>query len=246
MGTELYVSTSGAISRFHQLEIIANNLANVNTLGFKADRSQFQTALESQIRNSTGELAAGAPARAFVRTGGVVTDHSLGNVVRTGRRLDAAIEGPGFFAVETSTGTRYTRAGSFIVDAGGTLTTLDGDPVLGDGGPIQVGTTQAAIEISGQVVDAEGSVLGRLRVEVFDDPRMLRKEGKNLFLAPPAAVGIPAEAVQLLPGSVESSNVKAVQELATMMILQREFEAGMKIMQADDEATEQLIREFSQ
>lgn len=246
MGTELYVSTSGAVSRLEQLEITANNLANVDTLGFKADRPQFQSTLESQIRGADGGIASGAPARAFVEMTGVITNHEMGGVVGTGRDLDAAIEGPGFFAVETPGGTRYTRAGSFIVDADGMLSTLDGRPVLGEGGPIQVGTTQAVIQATGEVVDAQRNVLGRLRIEEFDDPRMLKKEGANLFRAPPEAVGIPVENVRVLPGSVERSNVKAVEELATMMILQRQFDASMQVMQADDNATDQLIREFSQ
>ncbi len=246
MGTELYVSTSGAVSRFQQLEIVANNLANVDTLGYKADRPQFQAALQSQIRDVDGEIAAGSPARAFVQTAGVVTDHGLGNVVRTGRRLDAAIEGPGFYVIDTDAGARYTRAGSFIADASGALTTLDGRPVLGDGGPIQVGDRAAEIRASGEVVDAQGEVLGRLRLEAFEDPRMLEKEGTNLFRAPPEAVGFPVDAVRVLPGSVERSNVRAIEELATMMILQREFDASMQVLRADDNATDQLIREFSQ
>ncbi len=243
---ELYVSTSGAVSRMHQLEIIANNLANVDTLGFKADRTPFQTALESQIRDADGQLAAGAPARAFVSTNGVATDHGGGNVVQTGRGLDAAIDGPGFYAVETNDGVRYTRAGSFVVDAEGNLATLDGRPVLGDGGPIQVSGSEPEITAGGDVVDAEGNVLGRLRVETFEDPRVLAKEGNNLFRAPPDAVGVPAEPVRLVPGSVERSNVQAIRELATMMILQRNFDATMQVLRSDDQATDQLIREFSQ
>ena len=183
---ELYVSTSGAVSRLHQLEIVANNLANVDTLGFKADRTRFQSALVSQVQNPDGVPAAGAPARAFVQTQGVTTDHATGNVVATGRGLDAVIDGPGFFAVETNGGTRYTRAGSFIVDADGTITTLDGKPVLGEGGPIQVGGSVPTILASGAVVDAEDNELGRLRIDTFADPNTLVKEGTNLFRAPTA------------------------------------------------------------
>lgn len=243
---ELYISTSGAVSRMHQLETIANNLANVDTLGFKADRTQFQMALESQVRDVDGDLARGAPARAFVQTAGTNTDHAGGNVVQTGRGLDAAIQGPGFFAVETPGGVRYTRAGSFIVDANGNLATLDGRAVLGDGGPINVGGSEAHILASGDVVDTEENVLGRLRVEAFDDPRALEKEGTNLFKATPAAVGLPPENLRLVPGSVERSNVQAIRELATMMILQRGFDATLQVMKSDDQATDQLIREFSQ
>lgn len=243
---DLYISTSGAVSRLHQLEIIANNLANVDTVGFKADRTQFQTVLESQILTVDGELAAGAPARAFVQINGTATDHSFGSVAHTGRDLDVAIEGPGFFAVETVGGTRYTRAGSFVVDVQGNLATLGGQPVLGESGPIQTGDSAARILASGNVVDRQGAVLGKLRVEEFEDPRLLVKEGNNLFRAPPEAVGVPVAVTRLVPASVERSNVKAIRELATMMILQRSFDASMQALQSDDRSTDQLIREFSQ
>lgn len=243
---ELYVSTSGAVSRLHQLEVVANNLANVDTLGFKADRTRFQAALVSQVQNAEGEETAGAPARAFVETEGVTTDHGAGNVVKTGRGLDAAIDGPGFFSVETPGGVRYTRAGSFIVDADGTITTLDGRPVLGEGGPIQVSGSEPTILASGFVVDAEDNELGRLRVDAFENPHLLQKEGTNLFRAPAGVDPVPADATRLEPGSVERSNVQAIRELATMMILQRNFDATMQVLRNDDDATDKLIREFSQ
>lgn len=243
---ELYVSTSGAVSRLHQLEVVANNLANVDTLGFKADRTRFQSALVSQVQNMEGQEAAGAPARAFVQTHGVSTDHATGNVVTTGRGLDAVIDGPGFFAVETPGGVRFTRAGSFIVDAAGTITTLDGKPVLGEGGPIQVGGSVPTILASGAIVDAEDNELGRLRIDTFADPNLLQKEGTNLFRAPAGIEGVPSETTRLQPGSVERSNVQAIRELATMMILQRNFDATMQVLRSDDQATDQLLREFSQ
>jgi len=202
--------------------------------------------LVSQVQDADGELAAGAPARAFVQTEGVSTDHGTGNIVKTERGLDAAIDGPGFFSVQTPAGVRYTRAGSFVVDGGGTITTLDGRPVMGEGGPIQVSGSEPHILASGFIVDDEGDELGRLRLEVFANPNALEKEGTNLFRAPDGVVPEPAETTRLVPGSVERSNVQAIRELATMMILQRNFDATMQVLRSDDEATDQLIREFSQ
>ncbi len=243
---ELYVSTSAVVARLHELDVVANNLANVETLGFKSDRAVFQSALESQIRNADGELASGAPARAFVQTAGVATNHEPGKVVQTGGHLDAVIDGPGFFVVGTPEGVRYTRAGSFVVNAQGELATLDGHPVLGDGGPIRAGDRSLRILPSGELAEPNGTVVGRLRVEEFEDPGLLRKAGQNLFQAPPEAVGLPVETPRVLPGSLESSNVQPIRELATMLILQRSFDATMQVLRSDDQATDQLIREFSQ
>ena len=141
---------------------------------------------------------------------------------------------------------RINHQSTFVVDAAGTITTLDGRPVLGQGGPIQVGGSEPKILASGAVVDAEDNELGRLRLEAFSNPNALEKEGTNLFRAPAGVAPEPAEGTRLVPGSVERSNVQAIRELATMMILQRNFDATMQVLRSDDEATDQLIREFSQ
>jgi len=245
MSSNLYVSTSGALSRLNELEILANNLANVDTTGFKADQPLFQAALESALLNSKGLPAPGAAGLSFVAPRGVRTDHAGGSVSRTNGPLDVAIEGPGFFVVDTPAGTRYTRAGSFVVGSDGNLATPSGYPVLGDGGPIAAGSTPIRILSGGQVADQAGTVVGRLRLEEFDDPSLLRKEGDSLFRAPPMAVGLPTEGVSLLEGALERSNVNPVREIASLIILQRAFDVSMQILKSDDAATERLLQEVS-
>lgn len=245
MGGSIYISSSGAVSRLNQLEILANNLANAETVGFKSDQPVFQAALEGALVDAEGAPAPGAPVQTYVATREIATDHGQGPVSRTDRDLDVALQGPGFFTVSTPAGVRYTRAGSFRVSPDGLLATPDGHPVLGEGGPIQAGDRPVRIGSAGQVVDDRGSELGRLRVETFDDPSLLLKEGASLFRAPPDAVGLPAERVSMVPGALEQSNVQSVRELANLMILQRSYEASMQALRADDEATERLLQEMS-
>jgi flagellar basal-body rod protein FlgG len=248
LGDSTYVSASGAVSRLRQLETVANNLANADTTGFKADRAVFHAALESALLDPEGRLTPGSSGRIFVAPSLMVTDHGRGNAQPTGAPLDVAIDGPGFFAIETPAGVRYTRAGSFAVGAGGNLANPDGYAVLGEGGPINLGGTTGRIRSSGEVVDAEGEVVGRLRIVEFaeEDLPSLEKEGSTLFRAPAEAVGIPSDDPALIEGSLERSNVSPVHEMAVLMLLQRSYEATMQILQSDDQATESLIREVSE
>ena len=247
MGDSIYVSASGAVSRLRQLEVVANNLANADTTGFKADRAIFHSALESALLGPEGEIA-GAPGSVFVHPSESVTNHSAGGIQRTGSPLDVAIQGPGFFAVDTPAGVRYTRAGSFAVDGDGNLATPDGHPVLGEGGPISLGDEAGRITSSGEVTNDRGEVLGRLRVVEFspEDLGILEKEGSTLFRAPAEAVGLPTDAPELIEGSLEGSNVSPIHEMAVLMLLQRSYEATMQVLQSDDQATESLIREVSE
>ena len=108
-----------------------------------------------------------------------------------------------------------------------------------------MGTRPVQIRASGEVVDSRGTVVGQLQVVRFGAPEVLVKEGQNLLLAPPNEAPVPVESVTLLEGSVERSNVQAVSELANLVILQRAFDAVMRVLQSDDEATQALIREMS-
>lgn len=248
MGDSIYVSASGAVSRLRQLEIVANNLANADTTGFKADRAVFHSALESAILGDEGRRIDGAPGRVFVSPGTSATHHGPGGVEPTGSLLDAAVHGPGYFAVETPDGVRYTRAGSFAPAADGTLVTPDGFAVLGEGGPINLGGAAGRIRANGEVTGAAGEVVGRLRVVEFDPADLARfqKEGRTLFRAPAEAVGIPTDAPELVEASLERSNVQTTHEMAVLMLLQRSYDAAMQALQSDDRATERLIEEVSE
>lgn len=243
--TSLYVSSAGASARLSELDIVANNLANADTTGFRSDEPTFATALEAALIGESGRPASRAPIHSFVETGPPATRHTSGAASHTGSALDVAIDGPGFFQVQTPGGTRYTRAGSFRVDASGALVTSAGHPVLGDGGPITVGPRSGQITEDGGLVDIDGSPIGRLSVQVFDDPGALVKEGSNLFRAPPLAERSPAVDLKVLPGMLEGSNVQPSAELARLVALQRAYDASMQVLEADDSASRRLIQEVS-
>ncbi len=242
--TSLYVSSTGANARLRQLEIVANNLANSDTKGFRADQASFRDALAASLDGARA-AGRGSGLHVLVRTRGPAVRHQAGPVARTGGALDAAIEGPGFFAVQTPSGTRYTRAGSFRVAPDGLLATRAGYPVLGSGGPIAVGSRAVRIREDGQLVDPQGAPLGQLSVEIFDDPSLLTKEGENLFAAPRTAGRQRAPALTLIAGALEGSNVNPMQELAQLVVLQRAFDASMEALQADDAASQKLNQEVS-
>ncbi len=241
MASDPYVGVSGAMARLQELDAIANNLANVDTTGFKRDRVAFTAALHSVL----SETESPDPGRIFTLGEPAGVDLTAGTVSRTDAPLHAAISGPGFFEIDTPLGPRYTRAGSFSVNGDGLLASQDGHPVLGTSGPISIDERPASILASGEVTDSSGAVLGRLRVTLFEQPELLEKEGANRFRAPDGAASEAIPEPQLLERSLERSNVRPVEELANLVIVQRAFDLAVRTMQSDDEATERLIREIS-
>ncbi len=237
MPESLYVATSGATSRMRQLDVVANNLANASTIGFKGDTMMFSTALDA--------AALGQP-MTYVQTSGVVTNMSAGPLSPTGRDLDVAIQGEGFFVVQAPEGVRYTRAGSFLVDAQGRLATPEGHPVLGEGGPIQGGVGSLRILSGGEVIDDNDVVIGALRIEEFENVDLLEKAGGALFKAPAELAPVPVVDRRLVEGTLELSNVAPTTELARMMLLQRSFDASVRALRADDQATDRLLQEIAQ
>lgn len=244
MADDLYVAVAGAVGRLQQLDQTANNLANADTIGFKRLRSAFSAALEAAARDLEGERIAGAGASVFAVDGAPAIDLRPGPVDATGRGLDAAIDGPGYFVLQAPDGPLYTRAGHFIVGTDGNLASPDGLPVQGDGGPIAIGAREVTIAANGAVVDTAGETIGRLRLVDFADPGALRADGGNRLRADGAAP-TDVEAARLVPASVERSNVEPVEEMAGLVELQRHFEIVMRALQSDDQLRERLLQEVS-
>lgn len=241
LGSDGYISASGASAQLRDLDVVSNNLANVGTPGFKRSESIFRAVLEARLRNVDGALQPGAPASAFVSTDLVGTDFGRGSAERTGSPIHAMIDGPGFFEIETDQGARYTRAGNFIVNREGMLASPGGNVVMGEGGPITILAGDARIDPTGSVSDRNGNILGRLKVVDFEDLQSLESVGRSLYRAGDVAVERVVEGPQLIPGSIEGSNVETARELATMVMLQRAFETNLRAMQTDDETTQRLI-----
>ncbi len=241
MGSESYIAASGASAQLRDLDVVANNLANVGTPGFKRAESIFRSVLESSLRTQSGAAVPGEPGTAFVSTDEIGSDFGRGSVEHTGSPLHAMIDGPGFFEILTPNGTRYTRAGNFIVNRAGELSTPSGYPVQGEGGSIEVRDSASRIDQTGAIVDSTGNVIGRLKVADFDEVQALVREGQSVFSAPEEAGLRVRDANHFIPGSIEGSNVEASRELATMVMLQRAFETNVRAMQVDDETTQRLI-----
>lgn len=212
-----------------QIELIANNIANVSTTGFRRDQLRFDTVLGAALP--------------FARAAGASVDLAPGTSQLSTSPLHAAIDGDGFFVTQAVDGReQYTRRGDFRLTAGGVLALPNGDPVLGDGGPITIppGVT-AELRPDGSVV-ADGATVGKLRVVRFDAPELLGKAGGSAVEAGPGAAPTPVENARLAVGFVENSNVDLSAELVSLIVAQRSFEASVNSLRINDEMTQGLIQ----
>lgn len=234
----LYVAAEGMAARQKAQDAIANNLANLNTTGFKADRPVFETVYERQLyrvqgaqAQPIGPLSSGAILRELY------TDWQPGALITTGNPLDAAIDGAGFFAIQTPQGVRYTRNGAFQLSADGTLITREGNPVLGVANqPIRV-PPNAPVHLGedGSVL-ANGVRVGQLLIVQGD----LLKTPEGDF----AGAAQPVPNPRIAAGTLESSNVNMVREMVTMIELIRAYETHQKAILAHDETLGRAINEL--
>ena len=244
MDRMLYVAMSGAKQTMMAQAASTNNLANVSTTGFKADFNTFR---------SMPLMGEGLPTRVYAMDERPGINLNSGTLQHTGRDLDVAINGKGWFAVQAPDGSEgYTRSGHLNVNANGQLTTRDGLPVMGENGPIAI-PPAAKIEVGGDgtiTIQAQGqsadalNIVERIKL-VNPDETNLVKGNDGLFRT---RDGIPAPAnaeVQVLAATLEASNVNAVEELVNMMNLQRQFEMQVKMMKTTEQNSElnsQLLR----
>jgi len=238
MDRGIYVALSGAIAQERRMDLLADNLANVNTAGFKGQKPVFEEAVPG-----LGNLLAGTNPRSFTSIDRVVTDMSPGIMENTGRSLDVAIEGDGFFAVKTPTGLRYTRDGSFSVAADGTLTTREGYKVMGEKGPITLTGPDVSISAEGEI-EANGIVVDRLRLVSFNNVMNLVREGNLFTPADDTVKVVPVDPnTTVAQGFVESSNINAVRAMTEMIDAMRSYETHAKMVQTMDDMTKKSIEE---
>lgn len=218
-----------------RLDVLANNLANADTAGFKADLVTIDPSVPP-----LDDLSAPPSPTSIVAPGRSGLDLSPGILKQTENSLDLAIVGAGLFAVQTPQGERYTRAGAFTRDAGGYLTTAEGFQVLGSGGPIQV-------PAGGLVVDGNGRTAGGTTLRVVSGPGDpgLVKVGASLY-APaegsPPPMDLPNPTV--LQGHLETSNVNVVRSMVDMLATLRTYEAHQRMVQAIDQTAGQAANEL--
>ncbi len=169
-------------------------------------------------------------------------DLRQGPIVQTGNSLDLAIEGEGFFVVDTPQGTRYTRSGNFTINSDGVLSTAGGFPVMGTGGALAISGENRVVSEDGTLIVDSASV-GSLKLVSVDDKKKLIKEGGNLFSLAEGGMEVPVEDARVTQGAVETSNVNVVAEMTMLINISRAYEAYQKVIHAMDEVSAKAINE---
>jgi flagellar basal-body rod protein FlgF len=207
------------------LDVITNNLSNVSTPGFKKSVANFSSSLDSASQ------ARGAQGINYSSIHSVAPDMSNGTVIETGKSLHMAIRGEGFFQVQSESGVFYTRQGNFSLDEDGFLLTPNGYQVMGEGGPIVLGTDETEITLSrdGTITTEDGEA-GRLVLYTFDDPSQLARMKDGMFRAPDGMPAVAVEHPDIMQGRLEGSNVSVLEEMAQMISGNRYFESYEKAM----------------
>jgi flagellar basal-body rod protein FlgF len=240
----IYPAISGSLLQEKRLEILANNLANISTIGFKQDRPVFETYFtsdsspyQSLVPNEIN------PEEAYVVFTGIKTIFSQGEFRYTGNPLDLAINGNGFFVIETPEGNAYTRKGNFTINNEGLLVTQEGLPVMGEGGTITIQGSQITIDNEGNIF-ADDNLVATLSVVDFPEPYPLQKIGDSLLVInnPELEETSPAGAT-IQQGHLELSNVQATKAMVEMIDIMRSYEAYQKIIQSFNEEELKTINE---
>lgn len=234
MDNSSYIALSRQAGLAKDMRIVANNIANMSTDGFRRESVVF-TEIVDRLGVSGGSISQSA---SRVRT----TDFSQGALRSTGGDFDFAIEGEGFFLIETAEGEALTRGGNFARSEAGELVTSSGRRVLGEGGvpllfPADANLVSVAADGS---ISADGQAIGRLSLVTVDDLSSLKRREDGLFETNEAP--IPAEAASVRHGFVERSNVNPVQEMTRMIEVQRAYEMGQSFLETEDERIRQAVR----
>lgn len=252
MSGSIYMAATGALAYEKRLQIISNNLANVNTVGFKKDLGRFK-AFELSVADVNNALPVSlqqSQAPEYWMQFSSYTDFSSGDKKKTGNPFDLALTGRGFFCIETPDGVRYTRRGDFTVNSDEILVTHQGWPVLGRGGEIQIKLTKPSDEMrefsvsEDGFVTVDGSQVDRLRIVDFTNSSGLEKAGHNFYRAVnPRTLEEMDEDFKVSQGFLELSNVNVVRMMTEMIEVLRGYESYQKTMRSIDEMNAKLIND---
>jgi flagellar basal-body rod protein FlgF len=244
MDTLIAMAASGMRSRLESLDILANNLANSNTSGYKADHEAYQLYVGAGSTDDWNDNQ--FPASSMPALGRDWIDMSQGTLIDTGSMSDVALSGPGFFAVQTSSGTLYTRTGSFRVSKQRQLTTKEGFAVLGVGGqPITLDPDQPWTVSTNGSVTQSGAAIGTLQVVTSDSPSALVKHGGTYFALEPGANMSAVASPSMVQGKVEESNVPAAQAAVKLVGVMRQFEMLQKAVRMAGDMDKQAIEQVA-
>ena len=243
MENSTYIALSRLDAQQRSMDVIASNIANANTDGFKAERVLFSDFLS---RQQHGGIPAGDSPLTYTQDRATYFDQSNGSLVTTGNPLDVALSGSGYFTVSTADGTRLTRAGRFTIKQDGTLTDGSGNAVLDTAGsPIQLSPSDTKIRISADgTITTENGKIGQIGVVTADDPSSVKAAGGGLYRSdgPTTTVSQP----KVIQGAVEASNVKPMTELTQMMQTQRDFQFVSQFVEAESQRQQTAIDKIDQ
>lgn len=202
-----------------QLDYVANNVANVNTTGFKAEHLYY--AMKGKAAQENARIDLGPTATKI--------DFAQGTLIRTGNIFDLAIEREGFFTIQTKNGVAYTRNGSFMLNNNGELVTTSGDYVMGESGKIVISGESVAVDADGSI-QVDGSVVGKLKITAFSNPGDISRSATGQYVDGGKAEAKKADNYKIASGYLEQSNVNSVKEMVDMIDIQRTFETYQKII----------------
>jgi flagellar basal-body rod protein FlgF len=250
MENTLLVGLSRQMTLERQMDVVANNVANVNTNGYKADKSMFEEFLNSGAHEDN--FTASDRRVSYVQDRGTFKDFSQGPTEQTKNPLDVAIDGGGFLVVQTPAGERYTRDGGLQINNQGQLVTAGGNQVLGSSGPIVFQPTDHDVNIAadGNITVVEGisrtdSVRGKLRLVSFADAQKLLKEGSNLYSAGTGTAAAPDTASRVKQGFIEKSNVNSVAEMSHMIEVTRTYQQIATLLQQQSDLHKSAIQQLA-
>lgn len=244
MENSIYIGLSRQMALSEKMETIANNVANMSTPGYRAQNMVFKEFIQQPTRVLGKEDPPGPIS--MVMDYGQYQNTESGPVRSTGNPLDVAIQGDGWFGVQTANGLRYTRAGNFTMNADGDLITSNGDKVAGSGGgSITIPSSAKEIRIAqdGTVSTEQGSV-GNLMVMTFANDQTLAREGDGLYNT--NEQGIPATQSRVMQGMLEGSNVQPVLEMTRMIDVSRAYQATQRMMQDEHDRQRTMIQRLTQ
>jgi flagellar basal-body rod protein FlgF len=243
MDSGYYAACAGLAAQTQALELVANNLANLGTAGYRGQQATFRSLVAGGGRVSSNPL--NAAVNAFGVLGGSRIDLTSGALTATGNPLDLAVAGSGFFVLQTAGGVAYTRNGGFHLTPTGQLVTAQGDAVLGQQGPITLPSGAVAVSSDG-TVSVDGNVVDQLRLAEFSPNTSLEALGNALYAAPTGSA-LPPAASSVRQGMLENSNVSPVEGVVELISIQRNAEMMQRALnlfdtQLDQTAVQDLPR----
>ena len=238
MDNTQYINLSHLTALRRQMDMVSNNIANMSTTAYKGEKPLFSSFINKAENGAKIN---------YVQDFGVVRDLKNGTITPTGNPLDIAINGEGYFQIQTADGIRYTRAGNFSLDDQGQITTRDGNPVLDNPQnkkPMSIpqGTKDITISASGEI-NADNVQIGTLAVVRFEDERNLKKMENGLYETDQQPQAVPR--FELRQGMIEGSNVQPILEMAEMINVSRSYEQAQKFLDSEDERQRKAVTTLS-